>query len=270
MDQTLLGIALAVTVVAALRSTWSPCGVSMLSTLTPLAERGRGHRYATTAGWFLVGAVLGGATLGLGTAALAVGVDALAPGAATALGLVGGLAALGALSDARLGGFRLPGHTRQVNELWFGEYRPWVYAGGFGWQIGVGLATFITTAAVYLAIASAALTGEPLVAVGLGILFGLVRGLAVFAGAGLDHPEKLLAFHRRFDALAEPTRWALVAFQTVVAAVAVGAAWGLVTGLAAGAALAALLVLGPKAAAGRPIGAQATAGPATVVLDGAR
>ena len=35
-----------------------------------------------------------------------------------------------------VGGFRLPSHTRQVNEAWLDEYRGWVYGGGFGWQIG--------------------------------------------------------------------------------------------------------------------------------------
>jgi len=59
-------------VAAAVRSTWSPCGLSMLSTVTPVAERARGHRYWVTACWFLAGAVLGGATLGLVAAALAV------------------------------------------------------------------------------------------------------------------------------------------------------------------------------------------------------
>jgi hypothetical protein len=267
VEQALLGIAVAVTVVAALRSTWSPCGVSMLSTITPLAERAKGHRYGRTAGWFLVGATLGGATLGLATAALAAGVAALGTSTVTALALVAGLAGVGALSDARLGGFRLPGHTRQVNELWFGEYRPWVYAGGFGWQIGVGLATFITTAAVYLTIAAAALTGRPLAALALGTLFGLVRGLAVFAGFRLTHPDALLAFHRRFDALAEPTRWLVVAFQVVVVAVAGAVAFGPVPGFVAAALLAAVLALGPKAGAGQPLAAQATAGPTSLVLD---
>ena len=63
--------------VAAVRSTWSPCGLSMLATITPLAERGRGHRYRTTATWFVVGSVLGGASLGVVMAVLAVAVAAL-------------------------------------------------------------------------------------------------------------------------------------------------------------------------------------------------
>ena len=57
--------ATAIAVVAAAASTWSPCGVSMLSTVTPLAERARGHRYTRTAAWFVAGSIVGGASLGL-------------------------------------------------------------------------------------------------------------------------------------------------------------------------------------------------------------
>ena len=60
-------------VAAAVRSTWSPCGLSMLSTITPFGERGRGHAYRATATWFVVGAAGGGATLGLLMAGLAAG-----------------------------------------------------------------------------------------------------------------------------------------------------------------------------------------------------
>ena len=55
-----------VAVAAAIRSTWSPCGQSMLSTLTPMGEASRGNRFRTTATWFILGATLGGVVLGLG------------------------------------------------------------------------------------------------------------------------------------------------------------------------------------------------------------
>lgn len=264
MDQTLFGIALAVTLVAAIRSTWSPCGVSMLSTITPLAETGRGHSYRRTASWFLVGATLGGASLGLGAALVAAAVGTFDITAVSALTVVAAVAAIGAIGDMRLFGLRVPGHTRQVNELWFGMYRPWVYAGGFGWQIGVGLATFITTAAVYLMLIAAALTGEPLVALGLCTLFGFVRGLAVFAGARITTTPRLLDFHRRFDALAEPGRRVVAGFQVAVLSVAFGAAVNPAAGIGAGLAVAALLVFAPKAAPTRSLSDLSTAGPASV------
>src|SRR3954447_20433990 len=99
-----LVLACALAVVAAIRSTWSPCGLSMLSTVTPLAERGRGHRYASTAAWFIAGAVAGGATVGAGAALLASAVAAVDP-SPTATILTVALAALFAFAaDTRLFG----------------------------------------------------------------------------------------------------------------------------------------------------------------------
>ena len=57
-----LAIAVAATLVAvsaAARSTWSPCGLSMLSTVTPISERAKGNSYRSTAMWFVVGATVG-------------------------------------------------------------------------------------------------------------------------------------------------------------------------------------------------------------------
>jgi len=224
----LIALACIVAVAAAVRSTWSPCGLSMLSTITPLAEQGRGRRFRSTASWFVVGAVIGGLTLGLGAALLALGVHATGLSTTTALG-VGGLAALvTAASDLRVFGLSLPSHPRQVNEQWLDRYRSWVYGAGFGWQIGVGLATYIMTAAVYLVIVLAALTSSPLVALAIGGLFGLVRGLAILLASGITSTAKLRSFHRRFAAWAEPVRLAVIGVQLAVAVVASAAAWGVV------------------------------------------
>ena len=132
--------AVVLAVAAAVRSTWSPCGLSMLSTVTPLAERARGHRFAVTASWFIVGSIAGGATLGVAAAVLALGVAAVDPSITATIAIAGIAATIAFASDVRLFGFRLPTHTRQVDEVWLGKYRPWVYGAGFGWQIGVGLA----------------------------------------------------------------------------------------------------------------------------------
>ena len=189
---TLLVVLAALTaVIAAARSTWSPCGLSMLSSITPLAEQGRGHRYRTTACWFVVGSIAGGASLGLLTALLAAGLGAagLSPTTLGTLALIACLAA--AASDASSIKFRLPVHHRQVNERWLDQFRPWVYGTGFGWQIGAGLATYVKTSAVYLMIALTVLTGHPWLAVGVGALFGLVRGLAVILGRRITTPAAL-------------------------------------------------------------------------------
>jgi hypothetical protein len=188
----------AVTVAAAVRSTWSPCGLSMLASITPLSEQGRGHRYRATAAWFVVGSVVGGLTLGAGAAGLTVAFDAVALTAREGVAVALGAGALAVASDLGLVGFHLPVHHRQVNERWLDQFRPWVYGAGFGWQIGTGLVTYIMTAAVYLMVVLSALTGMPWLALALGALFGLVRGLSVLLGRRITSQQTLTSFHQRF------------------------------------------------------------------------
>jgi hypothetical protein len=221
---TLAGL---VAVAAALRSTWSPCGLSMLSTITPVSERAKGNSYRSTATWFIVGSGAGGATLGAALALGALGLRALHP-APTALGIAALVAALIATgSDAGVTGLRLPIHRRQVNERWLDQYRPWVYGGGFGWQIGTGLVTYITTAAVYLMVVLAILTASPVAAMAVGLGFGLLRGLAVLLNRRITDPVDLLAFHRRFFEAGPLVGRIVTIVELVVALVLVGdlAAW---------------------------------------------
>lgn len=219
MSPVLVTCAAVSAVVAAIRSTWSPCGWSMLSTITPLTERGRGHRFDVTAAWFVAGALLGGAVLGGLAALLALGVSVLDASVAARLGVAGVIAFAASLLDARRVGPALPHHRRQVNEDWLDEFRPWVYAAGFGLQIGSGLATYIMTGAVYLVVALGALSGSWAFALLLGAGFGLLRGLAVLTGRGNVDPARLAAFHRRFASLDEPVRRAV---SVVLAAVGAG------------------------------------------------
>jgi hypothetical protein len=239
MNATILVLGLVVALAAAVRSTWSPCGQSMLSQLTPVGEASRGNRYRTTAAWFIAGAVVGGAMLGGLMAALAAAVSSLGATSTTLLGIAAGLAVLGGAVDSGVLGVAPPFFKRQVNEYWLGRYRSWVYGGGFGWQIGTGVTTYIMTAAVFLTLALGALTAGPAAALAIGVCFGLARGLAVLLTARLRTTSELFALHRRFDALAEPVRRAVIGVQLVVAVVAAGAAWGLV---AAGVTLAVLTV----------------------------
>jgi hypothetical protein len=244
-------LALVVAVAAAVRSTWSPCGLSMLSSITPMTEQGRGHRFVSTATWFVVGAVVGGATLGLVVTIPTALVQAAAPAATTVLVVAAIAALVGALSDLRPFGWHLPYHGRQVNEDWLAQYRAWVYGAGFGWQIGVGLATYIMTAAVYLLIVLAVLTASPSAAFGICVLFGLVRGLAIFLGAGMTSPARMRAFHLRFDALREPVRVAVVAVQLAVAAAAGLALWTPAVGAVVAIGAVAAAVIGLAVVAGR-------------------
>ena len=235
-------LASVVAVAAAVRSIWSPCGLSMLSTIMPLAEAGRGHSFRATAAWFVAGSVVGGATLGGVMAVAALGGHVIEIPAGVALGVTAVAALLAAASDGRVGGFRIPGHTRQVNERWLDRYCAWVYGAGFGWQIGVGLATYIMTAGVFLLILMGGLIAHPLAALGLGSLFGLVRGLAVYLSAGLATPAALLAFHARFEAWREPVRRMMILIQIGVG-VAAAAAAGLPPTLVMGVLAAALVIL---------------------------
>ena len=198
MTLCISAVASLVALAAAVRSTWSPCGLSMLSTITPLSEGAKGHSYRATAAWFVFGAVAGGATLGGAMALLALGVHGLHLSPTVIGATAFGAALLAAASDAGISWMRLPVHRRQVNERWLDQYRPWVYGSGFGWQIGTGLSTYITTAAVYLMVVLGALTTVPLAALAVGTGFGLVRGLAVLMTRHLTDPAGLRSFHRRF------------------------------------------------------------------------
>ena len=218
----ILLVGIVVAVAAAGRSTWSPCGLSMLSTITPFGERARRHRYGATATWFLAGSVAGGATLGGAAAGLAAVVRLMAvPGQRPAWLAVGAAVALGgAAVDAGLFGPILPVIRRQVDDGWLARYRPWVYGAGFGWQIGVGFATYLMTAGVAVVVALGALSGSPGVALALGLVFGAARGSTVFLTAGASSPASLRALHGRIDRLGPAVRRAAAGAQS-------GAALGL-------------------------------------------
>jgi hypothetical protein len=220
-----------VTTVAAVRGMWSPCGLSMLSSLNPVAERARGHRFWVTACWYAAGAAVGGALLGIGCA-LGAGA-ARAAGAAGVLDLGGAArwsfilcaALLAVLSDASLVSWSLPMHPRQVDERWLTKYRRWIYAGGYGAQIGTGFATYIMSAAVYLTVALAVLTAAPREAFTAGVLFGVVRGSSIMLAAMARDPERLRVVAARVDALGPISAGAAL---LVCAGVAVAAATELV------------------------------------------
>src|SRR6476619_2449393 len=114
MEATVFVLGVVVALAAAVRSTWSPCGQSMLSQLTPVGEASRGYRYRTTATWFVLGAIVGGATLGAVMAALAVAVSGSGATSTALLGIAAGVAVLGAAIDGGVLGFAPPFFKRQV------------------------------------------------------------------------------------------------------------------------------------------------------------
>jgi len=199
----------------------------MLSSITPLGERGRGSRWAVTATAYLLGSVLGGASLGLllGAAgdllagvANALGGSAVAPGGSVALALAALVCLIAAASDLRLGGWSLPSWQRQVDEDWLARYRGWVYGLGYGVQLGLGVVTIVTSAATYAVFAFALLAGSWPVGPVLGSVFGLVRALPVLGLARLRDFAQLRAL------LARVERWSPRAGRAAVAAEVAAAA----------------------------------------------
>lgn len=218
-------LALAVAVVSAIRGIWSPCGLSMLSSITPMTEAGRGNRFSVTAAWFLVGGIVGGLSLGL-IAAGGAALLGLANLSTEALMGAGAIAALVfAAIDFGVGGIELPIFKRQVNDAWLRRYRSWVYGAGFGWQIGFGVATYIMTAGIFLTIALAVLTTNPLQAIVIGLTFGVVRGSAVYLGRSATTPAALGRVHERLDDAGPVARDAAAWIQVAAAATLAAVAW---------------------------------------------
>ncbi|MGH2895067.1 MAG: hypothetical protein ACRDPM_17625, partial [Solirubrobacteraceae bacterium] len=125
----------------------------MLASITPLCERSRGFSLGVTASAFAAGAV--GAAALAGAAGGALG--SLAPKGTWRDGVALALLALALAVDASPARRRLPTTRRQVNEDWLTRYRGWVYGVAFGAQLGTGVVTIVTSAAVYAAALGAVL-----------------------------------------------------------------------------------------------------------------
>jgi hypothetical protein len=131
-----------------------------------------------------------------------------------------------ALADLRAGrahALPLPSVRRQVNEDWLATYRGWVVGLGFGAQLGAGLATIVTTAAVHLVFALALLAAQPLAGLALGALFGLARALPLLAAGRATAPAGLARLHRRLERMA-PAAGAATSVALALAALALGLA----------------------------------------------
>jgi hypothetical protein len=108
---------------------------------------------------------------------------------------------------------RVPGPRRQVDERWLDRYRGWVYGVGYGAQLGLGVTTIVSSAATYVAVLAAFLSGgAPAGALILGC-YGAVRGLTPLAAAGVRSQRQLIDFHRAFTRWRGPARWGALAAQ---------------------------------------------------------
>jgi sulfite exporter TauE/SafE len=193
----------------------------MLASIHPLGERARHNRWGVTVTAFVVGSAAGGVALGAALGALGQGVGV---GGRPALVAAVTVTLIAAGADVA-GRDRLwPTVRRQVNDEWMTEYRGWIYGMGFGFQLGLGLVTIVTSAAVHAVVMLAFLTGSATGGALVGLVFGLARALPVLALRGVDGPDRLFGFHRRFQALALPVRrgGAAVLVATAALGMAVG------------------------------------------------
>jgi sulfite exporter TauE/SafE len=179
----------------------------MLASINPLGERSRKRTWWVTASWYVAGSVVGGAVMGLGAGAIGRALDALLAPTEATVAVVAGLLGLSALAfEVQLGGLVLPTVRRQVDENWIHRYRAWVYAGGFGVQLGLGVVTVVTTATVYLTWAFAVLTGSLIGGLVVGVTFGLARAMPILLVSHVESPGELRDVLRRFAGWAPAAR----------------------------------------------------------------
>ena len=185
----------------------------MLASIHPLGERARDRRWGVTVSAYVAGSTLAAALLG-GLVGAAGRLLPLTP-VATAV-TVAVLCAAALAFDLHLGGLQLPTIHRQVDKDWLDRYRGWVVGGGFGFQLGLGVVTIVTTAAVYLTFALALLTGSGAGGALVGATFGLARAVVILAVAHVRRPDQLRAALRRMQALRPLSDRLGIAVQTLV------------------------------------------------------
>ena len=187
----------------------------MLASIHPLGERARDRRWGVTVGAYVLGSTLAAAVLGAALGGVGA-LLALGPGLTASLVVAAGGLALA----ADLGAFGLPTVHRQVDKDWLDRYRGWVVGLGFGAQLGLGVVTIVNTAAVYLSLALALLTGSVAGGAVVGTTFGLVRALLILGVAGVRRPDQLRAALRRMQGWRSLSQRAGIAVQAVVLAAA--------------------------------------------------
>lgn len=172
-----------------------------------------------TVGAYLVGSVLGGLIMGTLFGALP-DPSGMLPDRSLAL-LAAGLIALAVAVEVGL--LPLPTPARQVNEDWLDEYRGWVIGLGFGFQLGLGLVTIVTSATVYLVPVMAWLSGSWERGALIGGAFGLIRALPILMASRVRSPGDLRSLHLRLGSLAGAARHVTV---LAVVAVMLVVGWG--------------------------------------------
>ena len=190
----------------------------MLTSITPLGERGRHRSWNRTIVAYFIGSIAGGLLVGT----VAGGLGALIPDGARPGGLgylVAGVLLIVALDE--LGVIRItPLGKRQVSEDWLDEYRGWVIGVGFGFQLGLGFTTIVTTLALPATFLLAALTYSWQWGMVIGLSFGVARALPILTTWRVDSPARLAALHKHHD---RSERWVRIAGAVIAGPLALAA-----------------------------------------------
>ena len=218
---------LAVAFTAGLAGTWSPCGFSMIETIS-----GPRHRVGASCVTFAAGACSGG----VATFALLALVGALLPASVDgplAVALVGGLAAVAEARGVRIA----PQIRRQVPEHWRRVLPLPVAALLYGVLLGMGFTTFVYTFALWALAAVIVLVGAPVTGILAGLAFGAGRALPIVVVAPLAHRR---VGRRVVDAMAQRprtlsfVRWSAAVSLAGVVAASVASGAGAATDLGLG------------------------------------
>lgn len=190
----------------------------MLASITPLGERARQHRWAVTAGIYIFGTAAGGAAVGVATSLLGLLILGSVPFSAR-LGVIA--AALSAGLAVELVRHSVPGPHRQVDERWLMHYRRWVYAGGYGIQLGAGVVTIVVSSSVYVVWVASLASASPGAGALIGAGAGAMRGASLLASARVVTPARLVAFHKRMAERERPARRLTLVAQLALATAAI-------------------------------------------------
>lgn len=174
----------------------------MLTSISPLGERARGHDARLSVAYYTTASVAGG----LSTAAVLGTLGTLLPDGRMT-DWAAAACALAALMDLLR---RVPTGRRQVDEDWLSRYRRWVYTTGFGWQLGTGVTTVVTSAATYAWLVLLLLQRSLPAALAVGAAFGLVRAVPL-ALLRADTPTALRSAAAAVEARAGAARRVTVA-----------------------------------------------------------
>lgn len=159
----------------------------MVHTIAPVvygqgsSERSALWRWLPAMALHIAGAVAGGVLMGGLLGVLGARIPSEPARQAWGTALLGMLSLLYALHELRLLSLPYPQWQRQVQAQWRSRFHPYITALLFGIQLGVGYATFVSVATLYVITVAAVMAGSP----GYG---ALLFGLFALARAGLLVP----------------------------------------------------------------------------------